>query len=114
MKAVKKHKYIKLTTGEELISKVYVSDWEKNSFLKLEDPMMIMIYPPPLGKGQSGSIQVGLSKWIPYIEDDFIHLPFKNIIIVADVVKSLRTYYNRVVGENSDIFSTVQESGDQR
>ena len=110
-----KHKYIKLDNGEEIVSKVHLRDWEKYSFLKLEDPMSILIVPPPFGREDSiNSVQVGLSKWIPYTSDDFILLPMSKIVIVADVDKSLVVYYNNIIKDQKRMYSTPARKKQER
>lgn len=74
-------KIVRLTSGEELISKVTVN---KDSYL-LEDAGVII----PVGEGK-----IGIAPWLPYAEtDEGVTISNQFVVFVVDAHEDFKTQY---------------------
>ena len=76
-------KAVRLVSGEELIG-----DWNDEKYI-ITNPVVML----PVGKDQ-----LGFSPWVPYVDEEEIHLKEQHIITVLTPDKKLQNEYNRVFG----------------
>ena len=76
-------KAVRLVSGEELIG-----DWNDEKYIITNPVVMI-----PVAKDQ-----LGFSPWVPYVDEEEIHLKEQHIITVLTPDKKLQNEYNRVYG----------------
>lgn len=81
-------KYLKLVTGEELVSETFRS--AATTVVRLTHPVRIVVMP---GSNQSKP-QVGFVPWAPFTDDIDIHLDKSSIIAIMDPIKEIKDNYN--------------------
>ena len=76
-------KAVRLVSGEELIG-----DWNDEKYIITNPVVMI-----PVAKDQ-----LGFSPWVPYVDEEEIHLKEQHIVTILTPDKKLQNEYNRVYG----------------
>ena len=76
-------KIIRLVSTEELIG-----DWNEETKIITNPVVMI-----PVAKDQ-----LGFSPWVPYVDEEEIHLKEQHIVTILTPDKKLQNEYNRVYG----------------
>ena len=92
--AKKKYKYLKLSTGDELISIVHSS---KDETLKLETPMKMLFLGAPMSlfmENSDGGCQMALGKWAPCTKDKFIEVHERWVVCMTDISNEMRGFYD--------------------
>jgi len=79
-------KVLKLTTGEELISRMEESD---DGFLILEKPMSLQ----QMGSNSAGHMGVGLVPWSISGKTDKITLDNKHVMVILEPKREMETNY---------------------
>ena len=79
-------KILRLTSGEQLISKVTE---KMEGGYTLKNPAMLV----PAGQGQ-----LGLAPWMPYADTDNLEIPEREVSFVVDPVTDLANEYSQAFG----------------
>jgi hypothetical protein len=82
--------FLKLITGENLISKI---DTVNDEYVNLDKPLQIFIHNNPYGA------VVRLAKWLPFINEDLISIKLNHIIISSHPDEDLGNYYLEAVNK---------------
>ena len=82
--------FLKLITGENLISKI---DTANEEYVNLDKPLQIFIHNNPYGA------VVRLAKWIPFINEDSVSIKVNHIVISSQPDEGLCQYYLEAVSK---------------
>lgn len=82
--------YLKLITGENLISKI---DTVNDEYINLDKPLQIFIHNNPYGA------VVRLAKWIPFINEDLVSIRINHVVISSYPDDDLKKYYLEAVNK---------------
>jgi hypothetical protein len=83
---------IKLSSGEEIISKVNDDDEEKTGKVVATDVLQVYkVNQNPF------ALQMSLQKWLPYTANNAVSIYFKHVVLMEQVDSELEDYYNSVV-----------------
>ncbi len=82
--------YLKLITGENLISKI---DTVNDEYINLDKPLQIFIHNNPYGA------VVRLAKWIPFINEDLVSIKINHVVISSYPDDDLKKYYLEAVNK---------------
>lgn len=86
---------IKFKNGEDIVSEI-IGDGE--GYLKLSNPMQMIIHPKMTDEGYGESI--ALTRWMqPYTEDITIRIRKDSIITVVNASTGMKSFYERMLGE---------------
>ena len=103
---------IKFKNGEDIVSEI-IGDGE--GFLKLSNPMQMIIHPKMTDEGYGESI--ALTRWMqPYTEDVVIRIRKDSIITVVNASTGMKSFYKRRLGEkekpNEDVWREGEDFDD--
>ena len=79
-------KVIKLSTGEDIITKLKVSDQD---FLEAKDPLKVKLYSEDNDNHES----MGLSRWMAFSEDNICIINKSSIISMCDASEHVEKFY---------------------
>ena len=79
-------KVIKLSTGEDIITKLKVSDQD---FLEAKDPLKVKLYSEDNDNHES----MGLSRWMAFREDNICIINKSSIISMCDASEHVEKFY---------------------
>ena len=86
---------IKFKNGEDIVCEV-IGDGD--GFLKLANPMQMLIQPRVTEEGYGESI--ALTRWMqPYTEDNTMRIRKHSIITVVNASSGMKSFYKRMLGE---------------
>jgi len=85
------YKYLKLITGDELVSAVHVSD-DNPSTLMLERPLRL-IFMPDHASGSLSSFYISLGPWIPCSDDIHFTIKKDNVLVMSNVSPEMIRQY---------------------
>ena len=92
---MKSYKYLKLSTGDELLSIVHSN--KKDEILKLESPMRMVFIGAPNSILDSfdNTCQMALGKWAPCTEDIYVEIHEKWVVCMTDISDEMQEFYNQ-------------------
>ena len=84
-------KFIRLVTGEDIISEMTYIETEKDSQYILSNPMKVLYIPA----GKSNMLSITLSQWVYWriCEEQEFTLKDKDVLLVNDCSSSMEEYY---------------------
>jgi len=84
-------KLLRLKSGEDIIGDVV---GENSEYLIVKSPAMLM----PVGDGRGGSIQIGLTPWMPFSEAKDFEIPRDWVLIITEAAQDIVNNYNQAFG----------------
>ena len=84
-------KLLRLKSGEDIVTDIV---GENSEFLIVKNPAMLM----PVGDGRGGSVQIGLTAWMPFSEAKDFEVPRDWILITTEPAQDIVNNYNQVFG----------------
>ena len=84
-------KLLRLKSGEDIVGDIV---GENSEFLIVKNPAMLM----PVGDGRGGSVQIGLTPWMPFSEEKDFEIPRDWILITTEPAQDIVNNYNQVFG----------------
>ena len=95
-------KVIRLSSGEDIISKVQFLD---NGAIHLDDPMVFMV------KDTGRSMNLLMQHWLPVnmLESNEAHILAKDIITVCNPSKQFSEYYSNTVDKYNSVVDSVDD-----
>lgn len=88
-------KLIKLITGEEIISEVLEDNKGSEGYLKLKQPLRVMIIP---SRTDPKTPTVGFAPWAEFSEEKEFVLDRKHVLLVSSPIQEFINQYNSVFG----------------
>jgi hypothetical protein len=87
---------LRLRSGEDIITDV-VGDADRvhGGTIEIESPAVVL----PMSRDESGTVQLGLSPWIPYTEDEIITIPADWIVTRVSPKEDLASSYCQMYGK---------------
>ena len=84
-------KFIRLVTGEDIISEMTYIETEKDSQYVLSNPMKVLYIP----SGKGNMLSITLSQWVYWriCEEQEFTLKDKDVLLVNDCSSSMEEYY---------------------
>lgn len=103
---------IKFKSGEDIVCEV-VGDGE--GFLKLSNPMQMLIQPKMTEEGYGEAI--ALTRWMqPYTDDSTIRIRKDSIITVVNASSGMKSFYKRMLSDkeksNEDVWKEEENIDD--
>jgi hypothetical protein len=90
---------LRLRSGEDIMCEIQSEDAVGYTIV---DPAVIM----PMGKTESGAIQIGLSPWMPYADTKVFKLPRDFVVTMAEPSTEIAQTYAEMFGT---IFTPKQQ-----
>ena len=84
-------KLLRLKSGEDIVADII---GENSEFLIVKNPAMLM----PVGDGRGGSVQIGLTPWMPFSSTKDFELPREWVLITTEPAQDIVNNYNQVFG----------------
>ena len=84
-------KLLRLKSGEDIVGDII---GENSEFLIVKNPAMLM----PVGDGRGGSVQIGLTPWMPFSEAKDFEVPRDWVLITTEPAQEIVNNYNQVFG----------------
>ena len=84
-------KLLRLKSGEDIVADII---GENSEFLIVKNPAMLM----PVGDGRGGSVQIGLTPWMPFSSSKDFELPREWVLITTEPAQDIVNNYNQVFG----------------
>ena len=84
-------KLLRLKSGEDIVGDIV---GENSEFLIVKNPAMLM----PVGDGRGGSVQIGLTPWMPFSEEKDFEIPRDWILITTEAAQDIVNNYNQAFG----------------
>ena len=84
-------KLLRLKSGEDIVTDIV---GENSEFLIVKNPAMLM----PVGDGRGGSVQIGLTPWMPFSSSKDFELPREWVLITTEPALDIVNNYNQVFG----------------
>ena len=84
-------KLLRLKSGEDIIGDVV---GENSEYLIVKNPAMLM----PVGDGRGGSVQIGLTPWMPFSSTKDFELPREWVLITTEPAQDIVNNYNQAFG----------------
>ena len=84
-------KLLRLKSGEDIVTDIV---GENSEYLIVKNPAMLM----PVGDGRSGSVQIGLTPWMPFSVAKDFELPREWVLIITEAAQDIVNNYNQVFG----------------
>ena len=84
-------KLLRLKSGEDIVGDIV---GENSEYLIVKNPAMLM----PVGDGRGGSVQIGLTPWMPFSEAKDFEIPRDWVLITTDPALDITNNYNQVFG----------------
>ena len=84
-------KLLRLKSGEDIVADVI---GENSEYFIIAQPAMLM----PVGDGRGGSVQIGLTPWMPFSEAKDFELPRDWVLITTEPAQDIVNNYNQVFG----------------
>ena len=84
-------KLLRLKSGEDIVTDIV---GENSEFLIVKNPAMLM----PVGDGRGGSVQIGLTPWMPFSEAKDFEVPRDWVLITTEPAQEIVNNYNQVFG----------------
>ena len=84
-------KLLRLKSGEDIEGDIV---GENSEYLIVKNPAMLM----PVGEGRGGSVQIGLTPWMPFSVAKDFELPREWVLITTDPALDIVNNYNQVFG----------------
>ena len=84
-------KLLRLKSGEDIVGDII---GENSEFLIVKNPAMLM----PVGEGRGGSVQIGLTPWMPFSEAKDFEVPRVWVLITTEPAQDIVNNYNQVFG----------------
>jgi hypothetical protein len=85
---------LRLRSGEDIITDV-VGDTDRAGKIEIDSPAVVL----PMSRDKSGTVQLGLSPWIPYTEDERITIPADWIVTRVKPTEDLASSYCQMYGK---------------
>ena len=103
---------IKFKNGDDIVCEV-IGDGD--GFLKIANPMQMLIQPRVTEEGYGESI--ALTRWMqPYTEDNTMRIRKDSIITVVNASSGMKSFYKRMLGEkeksNEDVWREEKDFDD--
>ena len=84
-------KLLRLKSGEDIVGDII---GENSEFLIVKNPAMLM----PVGDGRGGSVQIGLTPWMPFSEAKDFEVPRDWVLITTEPAQDIVNNYNQIFG----------------
>ena len=84
-------KLLRLKSGEDIVGDII---GENSEFLIVKNPAMLM----PVGDGRGGSVQIGLTPWMPFSEAKDFEVPRDWVLITTEPALDIVNNYNQAFG----------------
>ena len=84
-------KLLRLKSGEDIVGDIV---GENSEYLIVKNPAMLM----PVGDGRGGSVQIGLTPWMPFSEEKDFEIPRDWILITTEAAQDIVNNYNQAFG----------------
>ena len=84
-------KLLRLKSGEDIVGDII---GENSEFLIVKNPAMLM----PVGDGRGGSVQIGLTPWMPFSEAKDFEVPRDWVLITTKPAQDIVNNYSQVFG----------------
>ena len=84
-------KLLRLKGGEDIVGDII---GENSEYFIIKNPAMLM----PEGTGQGGSVQIGLTPWMPFSEAKDFEIPRDWVLITTEPAQDIVNNYNQVFG----------------
>ena len=84
-------KLLRLKSGEDIVADII---GENSEFLIVKNPAMLM----PVGDGRGGSVQIGLTPWMPFSSTKDFELPREWVLITTEPAQDIVNNYNQAFG----------------
>ena len=84
-------KLLRLKSGEDIIGDIV---GENSEYLIIKNPAMLM----PVGDGRGGSVQIGLTPWMPFSSTKDFELPREWVLITTEPAQDIVNNYNQAFG----------------
>ena len=84
-------KLLRLKSGEDIVGDII---GENSEYLIVKNPAMLM----PVGDGRGGSVQIGLTPWMPFSSTKDFELPREWVLITTEPAQDIVNNYNQVFG----------------
>jgi|TARA_Y100000034_G_scaffold34950_1_gene42885 hypothetical protein len=98
-------KYVKLASGEELLTMYMEPD---GGFFKFKHPVKISHV-----VDQEGDEGVRFTKWIPFTEDKIIPVSAKYVVTMANLSPKMHKIYKDIIEEESNTFEEFIPLGNE-
>ena len=84
-------KLLRLKSGEDIVGDIV---GENSEYLIVKNPAMLM----PVGDGRGGSVQIGLTPWMPFSEAKDFEIPRDWVLITTKPAQDIVNNYSQVFG----------------
>ena len=84
-------KLLRLKSGEDIVGDII---GENSEYLIVKNPAMLM----PVGDGRGGSVQIGLTPWMPFSEAKDFEVPRDWVLITTEPALDIVNNYNQAFG----------------
>lgn len=91
---------IKLTTGEEILSKAVLTEDQGDTIIFMSDPILIEIFTKELDDGKVGKA-MGFSSWMQMSDEEFFIVHEKDVVAIATMSEeTVMMYENYINGQS--------------
>lgn len=91
---------IKLTTGEEILSKAVLTEDQGETIIFLSDPVLLEIFTRELEDGKVAK-GLGFSSWMQMSDEEFFIVHEKDVVAIATMSKETIVMYENYLNGNS-------------
>ena len=83
---------LRLRSGEDILCDIVSED---NVKYIIKDPAVIM----PIGRDDNGTVQIGLSPWMPYSKSEEFNIPVDFVVTEAEPSQEISNTYSEMYGK---------------